>query len=550
MIPAPIVRLYKTVHTWTGISCGFALFIAFYAGALTMFMEPIARWASPPAPGIARTPLDEVPALVGKLLAAHPEVREHGFTVHLSPREDRAARVTWEVELPHDESDPNHEHEHVHWWAALEPDGALVARQEEPSKLGEFINEIHMRVGIPGRWGSSFMGAVSLLYGVALISGVIVLLPSLIKDFFALRVGRNLKRMWLDAHNVVGITGLPFHLIMATTAVAFSFGALLFGAQGALIYGSEQQRATLQRFQAQFRQPQPTGEAAPMLAPAQLLERLQTQVPDFRPEAMNYQRPGDRAAVVRFTGSEPGYVMESRYAAVVLSAVTGEVVNDGLRPSRQDPWWRTTMTLAGLHFGQYGGAVVRWSYFLLGLAGAWLFYSGNLLWVETRRKKQRKGNDDLPAQRRDTHWLAAGTVGVCLGCVAGLSATIVAGKWLHGHVADLNAWHHRIYYAMFLGAVAWAFLRGTARAAIELPWLAAAFTLAIPLTTLLAWLMPSLGLWAHTSAAALGVDVTAFAGALCLAGMARATARRVQHGPADSVWSLRGAKLVAAAQRP
>lgn len=156
--------------------------------------------------------------------------------------------------------------------------------------------------------------------------------------------------------------------------------------------------------------------------------------------------------------------------------------------------------------------------------------------MEARRKAQRKGGE-LPTQRRDTHWLAAGTVGVCIGCMAGLSATIVAGKWLHGHVDDLNHWHEGIYYAVFLGAIAWAFARGAARAAVELLWLAAAFTLAIPLTTLAAALIPSLGLWAHTSTAALGVDVTAFAGALCFAWMARATARRVQSGPADSVWS-------------
>lgn len=54
------------------------------------------------------------------------------------------------------------------------------------------------------------MGIVSILYAVALVSGVIVLLPSLIKDLFALRLGANLKRMWLDAHNVVGIVSLPF----------------------------------------------------------------------------------------------------------------------------------------------------------------------------------------------------------------------------------------------------------------------------------------------------------------------------------------------------
>lgn len=45
---AEFVRIYKSVHTWTGIIAGMALFIAFYAGALSIFKEPLARWASPP----------------------------------------------------------------------------------------------------------------------------------------------------------------------------------------------------------------------------------------------------------------------------------------------------------------------------------------------------------------------------------------------------------------------------------------------------------------------------------------------------------------------
>src|SRR3546814_4664147 len=55
------------------------------------------------------------------------------------------------------------------------------------------------------------------------LSGVICLLPSLVKDLFALRFGKNLKRMWLDLHNVLGIFSLPFHIVMALTAVVFAF---------------------------------------------------------------------------------------------------------------------------------------------------------------------------------------------------------------------------------------------------------------------------------------------------------------------------------------
>lgn len=219
------------------------------------------------------------------------------------------------------------------------------------------------------------------------------------------------------------------------------------------------------------------------------------------------------------------------------SAVTGELLKDRTRPSRQDPERRASETFYGLHAGQYEGVTITWAYFFLGFSGAWLFYSGNLLWIETRRRKARNGGE--VEQSLSTRLMGSATIGVCLGCVAGISLTIVAAKWLHGRVGDLNHWHEYIYYAVFLGSVAWAFAWGAARSAVHLLWLCAAATMAIPLTTLLAALFPAFGMWAHGSAGALGVDVMAFVGALCFAWMARATARRVKLGPVDSVWSVR-----------
>jgi len=544
MIRTDIIKIYKTVHTWTGITCGFALFIAFYAGALTMFMEPIARWASPPAVGVAAVPLDNASRLLELVAAEHPEAREHGIMLHLRGNENEPARVTWEEDAPHQEGQP---HEHAHWWATLKHDGTLLAKQEEPSELAEFINEIHMRVGIPRPLGSYFMGVVSLLYGVALIAGVIVLLPSLVKDFFALRVGKNLKRMWLDAHNVVGITALPFHIAMAITATALSLSGPLWSAQEGVIFGGKQEILN-DLDNEPFRPPKPIGEAGAMMTPAQLLQKLKVQVPDFEPKVMIFKNYGDKAASVRVPGSERGYVGDTHLGGVMLSAVTGELLKDRTRPSRQDPDRRASEMFYGLHAGQYEGATIAWAYFFLGLSGAWLFYSGNLLWIETRRKQARRGGE--AGQSRSTRLLGSATVGVCLGCVAGLSLTIVAAKWLHGRVADLNHWHEYIYYVAFLTSVAWAFAWGAARSAVHLLWLCAAATMAIPLTTLAALLFPALGMWAHDSAATLGVDVVAFIGALCFAWMAVATSRRVRNGPADSIWSIRKAGTAAPLREP
>jgi len=542
MIRADIVKTYRTVHTWTGISCGFALFIAFYAGALTMFMEPIARWASPPSVGVAAVPLDDAPRLLELVAAAHPEAER--LTLHLRGHENEPARVTWVQDMPHEEGQA---HDHAHWWATLNSDGTLLAKMEEPSELADFVNDIHMRVGIPEPWGSYFMGVVSLLYGVALIAGVIALLPSLVKDLFALRLGKNLKRMWLDAHNVAGITALPFHIVMAVTAIALCFKGELWFAQEKVTFGGKQE-ILMELDNEQFRAPEPIGEPAAMMAPSQLLQKLKVQAPDLDPQALRFSNIGDKAASVRVSGAERGYVGDTHLGGAIFSAVTGEMIKDGALPSRQDPDRRVSEALYGLHTGQYEGATIKWAYFLLGLSGAWLFYSGNLLWIETRRKKARR--DGEVKQTRSTRLLGSATVGVCLGCVAGLSLTIVAAKWLHGRVADLNHWHELIYYAAFLASVAWAFAWGAARSAVHLLWLCAVATMAIPLTTVAALLFPALSMWAHGSAATIGVDLVAFIGALCFACMAVATTRRIKHGSVDSIWSIRKAEDRTALREP
>lgn len=544
MIRADVIRLYKSVHTWTGIVCGMALFIAFYAGALTMFRDEIAQWAQPPVLQTDSTPLAQSAQLVGSVLRLRPQVAD-GFQLILVDGVEPAVQMRWHEHPPRAEGGLDMSSDERHFKARL-ADGMLHLEADEEPGLDQFIYILHAVVGLPvgNAYTWPLMGIVAVLYSLALVSGVVVLLPTLVKDFLALRLGRNVKRMWLDAHNVVGLLSLPFHLVMALTSVIFAFNTQIYSAQDVLIHDGGLGR--MLQVHAEPSAPPLTatspGDVTALLPPEALIARAQRLLGDARPAVLAYSRLSQNDARVTIAADDGRALTGRRY--VTLNPYDGRSVGRGsVVPGAAET---TVESFFALHFGSFGGVPVKWTYFLLGLAGAWLFYSGNLLWVESRRKAQRQRNAQatLPAQRQDVRGFAAATVGVCLGCIAGLSATIAAGKWLHGHVADLRAWHEHIYYAVFFGAVVWAFLRGAARAAVELLWLSAAFTLAIPLTTLAAVLVPSLGMWAHTIAGALGVDATAFVGALCFAWMARATAQRVKLGPADSVWSVRPAEAV------
>ena len=197
-----ILRIYKSVHSWTGIVAGLALFIAFYAGALTLFKNPIDRWIAPPG-GQASTPLVRADELIRQTLAVRSEAGKE-FTLHLQDDGPAPGRLVWQKKRNDD----------VPWTAELDAEGQLRLMQQQRSGLARFVDYLHRTAGVPGplEVGEYFMGVVSALYVVAIVSGLILVLPTLARDFLALRIGPNLKRMWLDAHNLIGVASLPFHL--------------------------------------------------------------------------------------------------------------------------------------------------------------------------------------------------------------------------------------------------------------------------------------------------------------------------------------------------
>lgn len=527
------VRIYKAIHTWTGIITGMALFIAFYAGALTIFKEPLAAWASPPV-AVSMVPLADTPKLIAGVLAADPATARD-FTIHIADAEHVPGRMGWQVRDP--DADDHDESSVRHYVGTLDAAGQAHIEASHPSQLASFIDVLHRVVGLPvdsdpNRW---VMGLVAALYALALVSGVVVLLPSLVKDFFALRVGKNLKRMWLDAHNVVGIVSLPFHLVMALTAVVFAYHDGIYVVQDKFVHDGKWGTA--------FQRQQPAAAApgrdpAGMLPPLELLARARAFAPGFEPTVLQYQQVTGPRAVVRAWGKDAAAVSpRARGGFAALDPYTGKVVNSDFLPGRQSTPNLFVSSFFALHMAAFGGTAVQWMYFLLGLAGAWLFYSGNLLWVESRRRKRPRDGGEVPVQRRDVRLMAAATVGVCLGCVCGISLTIVGAKWAYALVGDANAWLLPVYYTTFFGCIAWAFLRGAAKAVVHLLWLAVMATLAIPLTSGLAAVAPGLNMWVHTSLSSLGVDITACVGAAALGWIAKATARRVRQGVPDSVWS-------------
>ncbi|KZN30111.1 hypothetical protein N480_03970 [Pseudoalteromonas luteoviolacea S2607] len=522
-IRSDILRTYQSVHTWTGITAGLLLFIGFFAGALTMFGSAIDDWATPPDYQLQQVATGQHDVLLRQVFAAYPDTVGNvtvSFDEHSSPvywyDSGSAGGFSLDDQMMH---------------ATLDAQGKLVSELRHVNELSMLIDYLHRSAGIIGEIGHDqagvyVLGIAAFLYFIALVSGLIFLLPSLLKSFFALRKEKGANRFWLDSHNLVGIASLPFHIIIAVTVVVFSFHDLFYAGLSQ-VYGDK----------PLFGGDEHHKEVRYEVSALPNLNDIRKRVEDYAPgyevisinlRGLNSEHPSASVAVLSeasfMRGPHSDFLFMNPFT---LEVDTSSVINGN---GQQGVWGSVVKTFFGLHFGSYGGEIGRWLYFIMGLGGAFLFYSGNLIWLEKRRKKQQV------TQSKSSNFMASLTVGVCLGSAIGIAGTFAASKWLTLTALNINIAYMWVYYSLFFAATIGAFALGAARFSLVGLHSFSLLCLIVPLTSLCGLLLPNMGIWVPSSTADLGVE----AGALCfaIAGLvaAKRVKHRVYHGEVNSIW--------------
>ncbi|WDS34791.1 PepSY-associated TM helix domain-containing protein [Pseudoxanthomonas sp.] len=512
---AATLRSFLALHTWVGLTAGMALFIAFYAGAFTIFTHQLTDWSPRPAAASrvnAETPAAQIAhaqRLVDTMLARMPAAKESMFLV-MAGDHGPVPRI---FHQPPDQADT--------FQYQLDEHGALVTL---PQRTGfvDFLYDLHFTGGLPNTFGTYLFGVVSILYGLALVSGVVIYAPVLLKDLFALRIGRNVKRLWQDAHNVIGMLSLPFHVIFAWSGAVLTLGVILLAPFQYLVFDGKLMQVLANDFEV-VPHVEPAKVARPTLPVADLIARARIAVPGMQVDSINYHDIGDANAQIEVYGEVDQRHLNTM-AVVAMNGASGKLLRT-VDPRTMSPGTASLRGLQGLHFGNYGHGAVQWLYFLLGLAGAFLFYSGNLLWIEARRKRRQH------AQPLRTQVMARLTLGVCLGCVGGVSALFIAGALLPESQAAMT------YYATFFVLLAWALIRKPAKAGAELLFACALLTLLVPVA---GWIGTGehffAALWnGHWTRFAIGVIALLLAAAYWRMGLA--ARRRARSGDGNSLWA-------------
>jgi uncharacterized iron-regulated membrane protein len=355
-------RAVYALHKWFGLVAGLFLLMLSVTGVMLVFNEEIDTFSNKEVvlveAGGARLPTGQ---LVKVLVERHPEA-SLGSTF-LYPEAPNRAVMT---ELTIDK---------MRWWIYQNPaTGAIIGERERNSTFMKkvlFLHE-HLTLGDTGH-------AVLLLVGISLlglvITGVWYYRKSLLSVF---KIGVRNKNTFLlhsDLHKLVGVTSFVFLFVMAATGVFMHW-------------------EKVERMLGETPAATPTAQAdvkTPDYAALPLENSLKAAAAALRgfvPAQIKYPKAADGNVVVAGTRPESNPLLGKFPTSIEVSAISGKVVKVEHLEDR-DLEANAETAMEQIHFGHFGGLLVKLLYGLGGIGLGTMTVTGFVLWWKKRKPKKK-----------------------------------------------------------------------------------------------------------------------------------------------------------------
>lgn len=362
MLSASAIRSWYWVHKWTSLVSTLFLLMLCITGLPLIFYHEIDHATGysvepPELPGVTSTV--SLDAIVSSARAKRPQ--DVVTFVSRDPDEPEA----WFVSMAETPKSPD-----------------ASAFYMFDARTGEFLHDYPLNQGFmnfmfrlhydmfTGLPGTLFLGFMGLLLAASLVSGTVVYGPFMRKlPFGTVRHGRSPRLKWLDLHNLLGIATLIWLLTVGVTGVINTLAIPIFGVW---------QQTEMSEMTAKYKN-EPAVEHLSSADDA--VKRALATV------------PGTELSFMAFPGtdfSSPHHYVAFMYGAtpltsklltpVLIDAGTGEVVD-----SRSLPWYvKALLVSQPLHFGDYGGMVLKILWALFDILAIVVLGSGVYLWIKKR----------------------------------------------------------------------------------------------------------------------------------------------------------------------
>lgn len=509
------------LHTWVGLVVGWVLFFVFVTGTAGYFAYEIDRWMRPELPlatDVAQVDPHRAVELAQAYLQANAPQQSQDWSVQLpGQRGSGALSVSWRE--PPEAGKPGARGRFVR--RTLDPATGHAAAEPVVRKTGggHLLYRMHYMLHyVPYDVAIRLVGVCTMLMLMAIVTGVITH-KKIFVDFFTFRPGKG-QRSWLDAHNIISVTALPFFLMITYSGLVFFLFQYMPAGLAASHYAGNAQVFYDDLLQRPAAADAPVS-VQPLTALAPLLAQAEAQWGVGQVARVSVQQPGRADADVQLVRVAGGQIAGSD--RLRFHARTGEP----LPPPAEDGAARETQdVMLALHEGHFAGPLLRWLYFASGLLGCAMIATGLVLWTAKRRARQ----DKLARAGAKPEFGFRLVECLNIGTIAGLPVAVAAYFWANRLIpadfATRREWEAHVLFITWGVLLLYPALRTPLRAWLESLWLAAAAFALLPLLNALTTdrhlgVTLPVGDWVLA-----GFDLTTLALGVCFAVAARRVHRR------------------------
>lgn len=366
------------LHKWSSLISTVFLLVVCVTGLPLIFKEEIKDYIEGPLP-YADLPADSPNISLDRVVAKSRALYPNHIVVAIFIDDDEPKLVVTMAPSWHS-FNTNRNSKHLITFDAKTGEVLKQSKpveQEAPTFLGVMLN-LHKDL-FAGPSGEIFIGAMGLLFVVAVISGVIIYGPFMRKlSFGAVRKNRSSRVKWLDIHNLLGATTIAWAVVVGATGVMNELTIPLFRQ-----WMKNDVRAILAPFK---------GVA---IDDQSILSSPQDAV-----VAVSGALPSSRVFSVVFPGAEFGspfhYLIWTKgqepLTSRLFTPMLVEAKGGALGGVVAMPWYlRALQVSRPLHFGNYGGLPLKIIWALFDVFTIVILCSGIYLWLSRGRGEEIHG---------------------------------------------------------------------------------------------------------------------------------------------------------------
>ncbi|TYP98142.1 PepSY-associated transmembrane protein [Tenacibaculum adriaticum] len=375
-------------HTVSGIVISVVLYIIFFAGSFSFFRDEIVNWERNHT---VQTTDDMILDFDSALDTLGKQYNLYGRDVELK-KYNIEQRVGVYLSASKDSLTPKESN--TSSYLSLDTKELTTHTYINSYTLGEFLYRLHFLAQVPYPIGYYLSGFIALFFLFAIVTGVLVHWKKIVSNFYLFRPMAKLKTLWTDAHTSLGMIELPFQFVYAVTGAFFMIKIILIAPTVSFLYDGNQTK-----FYEDLGYTHPHYDFANEKIPSNFsvnsfVDKTKDLWNDFEVIEIHIFNYGDANMHVLVNGHLNYKTKFNGTGEAIYKVSNGELV------SKKDPTLKISYLesvkniLYRIHYGDYGGYVLKLFSFLLGIISCFVIISGVMIWLVARDKK------NIPERKR------------------------------------------------------------------------------------------------------------------------------------------------------